>query len=42
MDDHIVYAIVLLGFILAGAGRYLGFGKWWKGIGFVKGRRWLE
>ena len=29
MDDHIIYAIVLIGLALAGAGRTLGFGARW-------------
>lgn len=29
MDDHIVYAIVLIGLALANAGNTLGIGTWW-------------
>ncbi|GIH28652.1 hypothetical protein Aph01nite_69620 [Acrocarpospora phusangensis] len=29
MDDHIVYAIVLIGLALASAGDTLGLGRWW-------------
>lgn len=29
IDDHIVYAVVLIGLALVNAGDTLGFGKWW-------------
>jgi thiosulfate dehydrogenase (quinone) large subunit len=31
MDNHIIYALVLLGIALAGAGNILGFRCWWTG-----------
>ncbi len=31
MDDHLVYAIVLVGLALVGAGTTLGLGRWWNG-----------
>src|SRR5829696_3003640 len=36
LDDHVVYAIVLIGIAVAGAGRYLGLGKWWEKLSFVQ------
>lgn len=30
MDDHLVYAMVLVALALGGAGRYLGLGSWWQ------------
>jgi thiosulfate dehydrogenase [quinone] large subunit len=36
LDDHVVYAIVLVGIGLVGAGRYLGLGKAWEKLGVVK------
>jgi thiosulfate dehydrogenase (quinone) large subunit len=36
MDDHIVYAIVLVGLALAGAGRTLGLGKIWERTAIVQ------
>jgi thiosulfate dehydrogenase [quinone] large subunit len=36
LDDHIVYAIVLVGLILANAGRYYGLGKVWQRTALVK------
>lgn len=36
MDDHIVYAIVLVGLALAGAGRTLGLGARWERTALVQ------
>jgi len=36
MDDHIVYAIVLIGLAVFGAGRYLGLGRLWERTAVVK------
>jgi len=36
LDDHIVYAIVLIGLIVANAGIYLGLGKRWQQTELVK------
>jgi len=36
MDDHIVYAIVLVGLAMAGAGDTLGLGKWWSNTSLVR------
>jgi thiosulfate dehydrogenase [quinone] large subunit len=41
LDDHLVYTIVLVGLILANAGRYYGLGKVWQRYGFVRDRRYL-
>jgi hypothetical protein len=41
MDDHFVYAIVLVGLILANAGRHYGMGKVWQRYGLVQDRRYL-
>lgn len=41
LDDHVVYAIVLVGLILANAGRNYGLGKVWQRVGFVKDRKYL-
>ncbi len=38
MDDHLVYALVLVALALAGAGRTLGLGRWWESTALV--RRW--
>lgn len=36
VDDHVMYSIGLIGLAYVGAGRYLGFGKRWEKVGFVK------
>jgi thiosulfate dehydrogenase [quinone] large subunit len=42
IDDHIVYALVLVMLTLAGAGHTLGLGKRWEKIGFVANNGWLK
>ncbi len=41
MDDHIVYALVLVGLALVGAGNTLGLGRWWSQTGIVQRHGWL-
>lgn len=36
MDDHLVYALVLVGLALAGAGRHLGLGRYWERLAIVQ------
>jgi thiosulfate dehydrogenase (quinone) large subunit len=36
MDDHIIYALVLVGLALVSAGNTLGFGMWWGNIKLVR------
>ena len=36
MDDHVVYAIVLVGLAVYGAGRTLGLGKRWEDLALVQ------
>jgi thiosulfate dehydrogenase (quinone) large subunit len=36
MDNHIVYALVLLGIAVVGAGNTLGLGGWWTGTSLVR------
>lgn len=36
LDEHVVYAIALAGIAVVGAGRYLGFGRWWERLEFVR------
>ena len=36
MDDHIVYAIVLIGLAASSAGDTLGIGKWWAALPIVR------
>ncbi len=41
MDDHIIYALVLLGLAVVGAGNTLGLGRWWTKTGIVRRHPWL-
>ncbi len=41
MDDHIIYALVLVGLALVGAGNTLGLGRWWASTSLVQRFRWL-
>jgi len=41
MDDHIVYAVVLIGLALVGANETIGLGKWWNQTGLVRRFPWL-
>ena len=36
LDEHVVYAIVLAGIAVVGAGRYLGLGRRWEALPFVE------
>jgi thiosulfate dehydrogenase (quinone) large subunit len=36
MDDHLIYAVVLIGLALVGAGDTLGFGKLWGNTKLVR------
>lgn len=36
LDEHVVYAIVLAGIGVVGAGRYLGIGRAWERLSFVQ------
>lgn len=35
MDDHLIYAVVLVGLAVTDAGDTWGLGKWWKRLGVV-------
>lgn len=41
MDDHIVYALVLVMLVLAGAGRTFGLGRWWESRPIVQRHKFL-
>ncbi len=41
MDDHVIYALVLVGLALVGAGNTLGLGRWWAQTSLVKRNAWL-
>jgi thiosulfate dehydrogenase [quinone] large subunit len=40
MDDHVIYALVLGGLALVGAGNTLGLGRWWAQTNLVKRHAW--
>ncbi len=42
MDDHIVYALVLIALALVGAGRWLGLGQTWNRLSIVQRYPWLR
>lgn len=36
LDDHIIYAVIMLGLAIANPGSYLGLGRWWRMTSLVK------
>ncbi|TYK43600.1 hypothetical protein FXF68_34910, partial [Actinomadura decatromicini] len=36
MDDHLIYALLIVGLALVGAGETLGLGRWWGGTRLVQ------
>lgn len=42
MDDHIIYALVMLYLAYAGAGKVYGLGNWWSKQSFVKNTPFLQ
>lgn len=36
LDEHLIYAVVLIGLALAGAGETLGLGRWWGNTALVR------
>jgi thiosulfate dehydrogenase [quinone] large subunit len=41
MDNHIIYALLLVGLALVGAGNTLGLGRWWTQTSLVQRFPWL-
>jgi thiosulfate dehydrogenase [quinone] large subunit len=41
LDNHIIYALVLLGLAVVGAGSTLGLGRWWTNTSLVRRHPWL-
>ena len=41
MDDHLIYALVLVLIAAMGAGSTLGLGKWWASLPIVQRHQWL-
>jgi len=42
MDDHLIYAMLLVILAAAGAGATLGLGRWWERLPVVSNHRWLK
>ena len=42
MDDHLIYAVVLIGLALVNAGVTWGFGRQWQSLDLVKKYPWLR
>jgi thiosulfate dehydrogenase [quinone] large subunit len=42
LDDHLIYAGVLVGLALINAGDTIGLGRWWSQTGLVSRLRWLR
>lgn len=42
MDDHLIYAMVLVALALVGAGRTVGLGAAWERLTFVQRNAWLK
>ena len=42
IDDHVIYALVLVMLVLAGAGHTIGLGRQWERIPFVAKHGWLR
>lgn len=42
LDEHIVYALVMVGLTLVSSGDWLGLGKWWKSLPTIRKYLWLE
>jgi len=42
MDDHIIYALILIGLTMSNAGDHYGLGKWWGDTKLVQKWKWLK
>ena len=42
LDEHIIYALIIIGLTLVPAGRWLGLGKWWSETRLVRSYRVLQ
>lgn len=41
VDDHLVYAVAIVGLIAVRAGDTWGIGKWWRSTSLVRKHGWL-
>lgn len=42
LDEHLIYAVILLGFTFVNAGQYIGFGGWWSRTRLVQRYSFLK
>ena len=42
IDDHIIYALLLIFLAQVPSGQWWGLGKWWSNLEIVKKNRWLS
>lgn len=42
MDEHIIYALLIIFLASVNAGQWLGLGKWWSKLNLVKNNPWLK
>jgi thiosulfate dehydrogenase [quinone] large subunit len=42
MDDHLIYAMLLVILAAAGAGATLGLGRWWERLPLVSKNSWRK
>ena len=42
LDEHIIYAVVLVGIYFTRPGQWLGLAGWWRKLALVRGYPWLE
>jgi thiosulfate dehydrogenase (quinone) large subunit len=42
MDDHLIYALLLVLLAAFGAGSTIGLGRWWQSLSVVKRHGWLQ
>jgi len=42
MDDHVIYALLLVALCLSNSGYWLGLGRWWSRLGVISRHVWLR
>ena len=42
VDDHVIYALLLVALAVIGAGRTVGLGRWWERLPLVRRAPWLK
>ena len=36
LDEHIIYGVIMIGLAITGAGKWIGFGNWWRNTELVR------